>query len=270
MSFASCFPSAPQFLVPATLALAGGFGGALSAIRTPTINQIIVPFTGRKVDLGFAGDILVGIGAGLAIYAFNAVFPSSSADKIRIPDVDVLLRFFGLGLIAGFAGVRILDKMAAELLKQKVNDLETKTAIQLAEVQKQLEIARLLADGREFYYKKLYKSAVETYDKVLALEPRNPKAQVNKAAALNSLDPRNHQAPVQLINAALVIDPKVPFGYYNRACIKALNPDTYTPEEVLADLEKAIADDPSNKVLATDDPDFAAVRNAPRFKDLIK
>lgn len=269
MSFATCFPSVPQFLVPATLAFAGGFGGALAAIRTPTVNEVIVPFTGRKVKLGFLGDILIGIGTGLAIYAFNAVFPSSSGEKIQTPDVDVLLRFFGLGLIAGFAGVRILDKLAAEMLKQKVNDLETKTAAQHAEVQKQLEIARLLSDGRDFYYKKLYKSAVEAYDKVLALEPESPKARVNKAAALNSLNPLNHQEPVQLINAALNTDPKVPFGYYNRACIKALNPSVYKTAEVLADLEKAIADDPSNKVLAADDPDFASVKDEPRFKSLI-
>jgi len=270
MSFAACFPSASQLLVPATLAVAGGFGGALSAIRTPTPNAVIVPFTARKWNLGFLGDIFIGIGAGVAIYAFNAVFPSSSSEKIHAPDVDVLLRFFGLGLIAGFAGVRILDKLAAEMLKQKVNDLETKTAAQYAEVQKQLEIARLLTDGRDFYYKKLYKSAVEAYDKVLVLDPQNPKARVNKAAALNSLDPLNHQEPVQLINAALSTDPKVPFGYYNRACIKALNPTAYKTAEVLDDLEKAITDDPSNKVLAAADPDLASVKNEPRFKELIK
>lgn len=270
MCLADCFPSNLQLLVPATLAGAGGFGGALSAIRTPATNRIIVPFTGRKVDLGFLGDILIGIGAGLAIYAFNAVFPSSSADKILTPDVDVLLRFFGLGLIAGFAGVRILDKLAAELLKQKVNELETKTAAQHAEVQKQLEIARLLTDGRDFYYKELYKSAIEAYDKVLALDPENAKARVNKAAALNSLNPQNHQEPVQLINAALVTDPKVPFGHYNRACIKALNPAAYPAQETLDDLDKAIKDDPSVKVLAAKDSDFNAVKNEQRFKDLIK
>lgn len=268
MSFSTCYPSVMQFLVPATLALAGGFGGALSAIRTPSVNQIILPRSGRIMHLGFVGDILIGIGAGLAIYAFNALFPSSSSENVLKPNVDILLRFFGLGLVAGFAGVRILDKLAAELLKQKVSALESKTAAQHAELQRQLEIARLLTEGREFYYRNLYKSALEAYDKVLAVDPGNAKARVNKAAALNSVNPRDHQDPVRLINEALIADPKVPFAHYNRACIKALNLGTYTAEEALADLEKAIRDDPFNKELAKKDPDFDSVRNDQRFKDL--
>ncbi|MDI6794717.1 MAG: DUF4257 domain-containing protein [bacterium] len=95
----------------------GAFGGLLHALYLNE-NKLLLPTLRRNgriyINLGFVGDILLGIGAGLAILLFIA--PDTMAKQI------------GLSIVSGFSGGALLgslmNKLATELEKKKVDKLE--------------------------------------------------------------------------------------------------------------------------------------------------
>lgn len=95
----------------------GAFGGLLHALYLNE-NRLLLPTLRRNdrlhINLGFVGDILLGIGAGLAVLLFIAP--------------DTIAKQIGLSIISGFSGGTLLgtlkNKLATELEKKKVDKFE--------------------------------------------------------------------------------------------------------------------------------------------------
>lgn len=97
--------------------LLGGFGGLLHALYLSEYGLLIPKFSKNdkiSLNLGFLSDVLLGIGAAVAILYF--ILP------------DTLFKQVSLSLISGFGGGSFLgsltNKMGVDLERGKVKELE--------------------------------------------------------------------------------------------------------------------------------------------------
>ncbi len=88
------------------VAIAAGVGGYVHGIMRPTPARYTVawPFSQRTTELGFLGDILVGITAGVAIFiVIDSVFNLKLDDQSQ---PITFLKVVALGVICGYFGGR--------------------------------------------------------------------------------------------------------------------------------------------------------------------
>src|SRR6266853_846966 len=101
------------------LAVSGGFGGFIAALRNPFANSLRLPFWSATLNLGCLGDVFVGVAAALVSYTFLGMLPTSGPVSTTNLSEEIALKFVGLGIAAGYAGIRILDRAALEMLRAK-------------------------------------------------------------------------------------------------------------------------------------------------------
>ncbi len=237
------------------LTLGGAMGGFIAAFRHPSLNEFHPPFSRDTWTLGSFGDILVGVVAAFVGSAFLNIFPKKNLDQF---DVETVIQFIGWGAVAGYSGIAVLDRASAELFRTKQNELA-----------KKVQAVGLIDEGRDFLAKGHYDSALEVSKQALQLDPANEQAKISMAVAQSYLDPNNHEQPIQMLNEVIQTNPNSARAYYNLACIKALNPSQYPNDQILADLQKAVAMDKSYKIRANVDPDLKAVSGLAEFKQII-
>jgi tetratricopeptide (TPR) repeat protein len=106
--------------------------------------------------------------------------------------------------------------------------------------------------------------ALASFDKVLAINPEDAHAWFNRGNALGKLG-RLEEAVVSYAKA-LAINPEDARAWFNKACALALQNDV---DSAIENLRKAIDLDSKCQQDAAVDPDFAQIRNHPRFRLLL-
>jgi len=161
------------------------------------------------------------------------------------------------------------------------------------DVQKHLEYASGYLDL------KLLEDALRETDMVLALEPHNPHAVAMKSAILwfqnrlreaepfvaelaemNPRDPgiwinlayirrrtQSLDAAVETLRHAFDANPKDPLAHFNMACYRAAQS---REDEAIGLLRDALRLDPKLRDLARSEPDLAALRHRPDFREITK
>ena len=147
--------------------VAGGFGGLADGIvlraRQEQANVQYMPYRldlpfghDRFVELGFIGHMLIGATASIAIFT---VIDALSGFNFEFNNLDTtdFLRLLALGVLSGFAGIRILDPALYRLIGQVRGEVSTiksdmvgqiKTEVQ-REGEQNTEVAELQKRGNE-------------------------------------------------------------------------------------------------------------------------
>jgi len=240
------------------LAVSGGFGGFIAALRNPFANSLRLPFWSATLNLGCLGDVFVGVAAALVSYTFLGMLPTSGPVSTTNLSEEIALKFVGLGIAAGYAGIRILDRAALEMLRAKQDQLA-----------QDVEVAKLLDAARDLKQKKHYKQAAELFERVLEIEPENEDGKIGFATASSYINEQDHALPIKILSEVVAKNPRAVEAFYNRACIKALNLGAYSKEDVLADLREAINIDGSYKHYAVTDIDFKKLVDTPEFQAIV-
>ncbi len=102
------------------------------------------------------------------------------------------------------------------------------------------------------------------YEKVLSADPGHVAA-LNNRGVLH-LHEKNYLAARKCFEKAIRLRPDYVDPYYNLACVCAAQG---FPQQGLSYLEKAVSMDPNVKNWARDDPDLDALRNEPRFQEMV-
>jgi len=182
---------------------------------------------------------------------FNMKLENLSADSSMV-------KVISLGVISGFAGIRLLKAMSENLMK-KVQRLDYK----IKKIEKSEELDELITQAN-FLLDKNIKRAKAIYERVLQIDPDNRAAMVGKARVLNR-EGKVEEA-IQLLSEVINKYPKAERAYYLRACYKN-ELKKYSKKEVLADLAKAIEISEIYKEYARNDEDFDNLNK--EFKELV-
>ncbi len=285
----------------ATVAVAGGFGGFADGLITKTEYVLRLPHLKGKagaevprwseIDFGTLGDVLIGAAASVAIFLVAGGLLSVDMQELSTP--NGYMRVIALGVLAGFSGLRLLGGLS----RQIVEDISKKTALETVkrETQKSADVAIFIKEAdailTEFdadckssqrppanELESLLNKASAKYDAALTAEPANEQALRGKARVCRrqaelakdqgkSTDAANFwKRGIAILSSILDSNDQSAPTYYNRACYKQLSGEK--PDEVLADLTRAIGISPELKQYAQNDMDFAALRAAPKFKAL--
>ncbi len=125
--------------------------------------------------------------------------------------------------------------------------------------------ADYIARGNALYHQGEYQRAIDTYQAALSLDPLDVKARNNLGSAYLqlTLDDRAMAA----FQEVLRLDDAYSLAYYNLACVYARAGNV---ESAVAYLLQAVAIEPEARNWASTDTDFASVRNAPEFRQLLE
>ncbi len=125
--------------------------------------------------------------------------------------------------------------------------------------------ADYIARGNALYRQGKYQRAIDMYQAALALDPLDVKARNNLGSAYLqlTLDDRAMAA----FQEVLRLDDSYSLAHYNLACVHARAGNV---ESAAAYLLQAVAIEPEARDWASADADFASVRNAPEFRQLLE
>ena len=125
--------------------------------------------------------------------------------------------------------------------------------------------ADYIARGNTLYRQGKYQRAIDMYQAALALDPLDVKARNNLGSAYLqlTLDDRAMAA----FQEVLRLDDSYSLAHYNLACVHARAGNV---ESAAAYLLQAVAIEPEARDWASADADFASVRNAPEFRQLLE
>lgn len=272
------------------IALAGAFGGFVDGLMSERIYSFRVGKTVR--NLGSIGDCLVGATSGIAIFSV-----AGSLLKVDFADMTApgeFIRVIALGVLSGFAGIRLLQPMTEGLVKRFASEEAQKRFKSLVTESVETSIDINLANGCITHYeatrriptmkdeerKKILIDAEKAIERVLQQEPTNvealrAKGKIRKRQA----ELRNAKDKIPLYNDAIAatnqmieINPDSDIGYYNRACYKALlrslDPNIAL-SDIIDDLSEAIKRFELNKQRAKEDSDFHSIKREHAFMALI-
>ena len=121
------------------------------------------------------------------------------------------------------------------------------------------------ARGNTLYRQGEYRRAIDMYEAALALNPLAVKARNNMGSAYLQLTMDDRAAAA--FEEALRLDESYGLAYYNLACVQARAGDV---NGAAAYLRQAAAIEPQARDWARTDSDFARVRNAPAFRQLLE
>ena len=119
--------------------------------------------------------------------------------------------------------------------------------------------------GNVLYHQGEYQRAIDMYQAALALDPLDVKARNNLGSAYLQLAMDDHAAAA--FQEALRLDDAYGLAYYNLACVQARAGDA---DSAAAYLQQAVAITPEARDWARTDSDFAAVRDASAFRQLLE
>ena len=121
------------------------------------------------------------------------------------------------------------------------------------------------ARGNTLYRQGEYHRAIDMYEAALALNPLAVKARNNLGSAYLQLTMDERAAAA--FEEALRLDESYSLAYYNLACVQARAGNV---NRAAAYLRQAAAIEPEARDWARTDSDFAQVRNAPEFRQLLE
>ena len=125
--------------------------------------------------------------------------------------------------------------------------------------------AGYVSRGNALYRQGEYQRAIDMYQAALALNPVDVKARNNLGSAYLQL--AMDQRALTTFQEALRLDSSYSLAYYNLACVQARAGNV---QSAVAFLQQAIAIAPEARDWARTDNDFALVRNAPEFRQLLE
>jgi len=256
-------PSA-YWLVP----VFGAGGGVVGGIIRNDNALILARFeNSSKILLGIIGDISVGMGGACAVaFVFGntlRINPNDSLSNLLLVSMSFIAGVVGKQLVE-VAGKRFLHEAteagkaagekAAEQKVEKVKEDLTPIAV----ITYEQSVTQLNNQG-------LFTRALEMVQRLLAYDPDNIYAYVEKARALKRLG--KVQEALDTVEQALHIQPDDVRLLYNRACYLAiLNMST---ERVFADLKTVCEAVPQYCEHARTDPDLKEVLRLKQFQDLM-
>jgi len=239
----------------------GGAGGFILGISNDSTNTIILP-GGKKIELGFIGDVAVGATAALAFFSFAGSI--INIDIAYINNTSEMLKLCSISVIAGFAGITLLENLSIKLL----NKVEKK----VSEVDEKIHNFEIASNAKNFIIEgefcvnnKQYSEAINFYNYALNIDPNNKVALYKKGFALKRVG--NFKEALTCADKAIDIDPEYGPALYNRACYKTIL--GYDIDEILVDLKKAISRSNTYRIWAQKDDDFKKIENDPKFRELI-
>ena len=121
------------------------------------------------------------------------------------------------------------------------------------------------ARGNTLYRQGEYHRAIDMYEAALTLDPLAVKARNNMGSAYLQLTMDDRAAAA--FEEALRLDESYGLAYYNLACVQARAGNV---NGAAAYLRQAAAIEPQARDWARTDSDFARVRNAPEFRQLLE
>lgn len=124
-------------LVLSIISGAGGFGGLVYGLFSRNSYKLRLPFYGKLIEIGFLGDILVGIAASITVFFIAG--PLFSLKLTEISDPECYIKIIALGVLSGFTGIRLLSGMSSKLL-ERISAIDER----LDHVEKQDRIGELL------------------------------------------------------------------------------------------------------------------------------
>lgn len=276
------------------ITLAGALGGFAHALVAEEPHAIW-PFQGAntsKVNQALA-DTVLGVAAAWAVFLISDLF---GLDSDAIDLKKDLVKLMALGVVSGYAGVRLLNPMSARIgrrieeaekhLQERIKQLEKEqhhATEQMSEVNKNIKAGgevnryrQLLAEASAYERVEAFGPALEKIDEVLVTRADDEDALLKKAKYLKRNAQREKDGnltgalkeAINITSSILDRNPQSSRAFYNRACYKCLL--KHELDEVIKDLRKAIELDSIFKISAGHDADFTDIRNKAAFKKLIK
>ena len=242
--------------------LSGGFGGFVCSFSDSKSYSIRLPITGKKLHLGFIGNIIIGmLAGGTGLYFIGQMMDQDfwNLDLIQNSNIKHCFAVFTMSSVCGYLGIKLLSKIADKFFTQIVDDmnhLKRETAETAAdELATRAKVCLLEGDpvgaidfadnsikifenARAWGFKGNAYKMLNEYDQALA--------SINRAIALNDQDRRRKA-----------------FYYWNRACYKSLLNEKLP--SILADLKKSIELDQSLAGELLEDKDLNIARGHDNF-----
>jgi len=178
---------------------------------------------------------------------------------MKLNDTQEFVKVLAIAIIAGFAGISMLQKLSDNLL-QKVEAVnqEVKTLKLHERTNEFIRTANFYFDNNQ------YEEAIIDYDHALKIDPKNTNALIAKGVTLKRLG--RVDSAFDVVENILKIYPDNQKALYNRACYGNLLKHNRT--EVLNDLKKTCALSSEFKQFALNDPDFEDLHDDKEFKKI--
>lgn len=243
-------------------------GGIVFGMITRNSHKLRMPFSGKLIELGFLGDALIGVAAGISVFFIAGTLLNIKLSSMS--NLDEQIKVIAISVLSGFAGVRLLTSMSSQLL-DKISSVDER----LDNIEYKDNVDGLIADGR-FHMKnaeeekesgvvraELEKSLV-AFEEALDIDPKNEAATIEVAKVYRRMNKLSKA--IMILQEYVVINPKSSRAYYNMACYKTLS--MVDKDKVVADLNKAISLSERYKRLIMLDKDFKIFKDDEDFKKL--
>jgi len=167
------------------IGICGAVGGLGRAIASNSKHDLAIPFKGNGIRLGFLGDMLLGGIAGLISIAIvdaiagewlllkchSSVFNKTECGELKIENHVLKIRLFAVSFLAGFSGLKLMDRLSDGVLKKLEEQLEKAQdqANNATEIAKESESRSLSIEAYRKCDKKQYLEAKELMDEAIKL-----------------------------------------------------------------------------------------------------
>ena len=150
------------------VSVSGALGGLLLAMKVGSSYRVPMPFTGKPIPTGVAGDAFAGAVAGVAVMFTTTKIFGTPLDTPVI-GVDQGLRLLSLGLLSGFAGMGLVESLTGNFTRE-INEATARAE----ESKNKLEQSELVRDAlREARFMRQqgdYVAAKDAFYRVLELD----------------------------------------------------------------------------------------------------
>ena len=233
-----------------TIITSGGFGGLVFGLHVGNSYKIRLPISGANIELGFLGDILVGVAASVTIFFVAGALFGLQVNQAST--TEALIKMIALGVLSGFTGIRVLSSMSSKLIERISKIDERIDQVELSD-----RVGEIIRHA-DFLLSNNPDRAKIIYDKALLIDPTSEPAMIGLAKSLRRME-RLTEA-IEVLSEVIELNPKAERAYYNRACYKHLSSE-YNKKEVLRDLAKAVTLFDFYREYALEDKDFEDIKN---------
>jgi tetratricopeptide (TPR) repeat protein len=246
-----------------------------------TVRHYHVTFGQKSKDIGSLGAALVGATASIVILTVMAglgVVVEDSHTK--------LYKIAAFGVLAGYAGIRLLNPMTRKLVEQIAKETAAETAKSFGA--RNIETALNIKDGERVLAQyalkkdelldkdregavKILENARKCFDTALQVDPSDTEALMGSANVFRELaevklgkdSTACWEGALRALDSIIARDPGAAQALYNRACYKSLMDRDVT--EVIEDLKAAMDIYPKFGERAKADRSFAKVNQTEQF-----